>query len=303
MSIHHNKNVDLKLLTIFNAVFEEGSVSEAAKRLELEQSHVSHSLARLRKFVGDPLFVRSGRSIAPTPKAIAIAPSIAALIRDLAELAQPDDLHIAASRRVFSISANDFERRVFATGLTRAILAQAPDAGIAISDTPGQFAEPLRKGECDCVVTPLPPPDLNEFHAQTLFEDRFVCFFDDRHLDARTVRENYADLKHAMVRFAGNPQSPVEAALGRSGIQRSVKLFAPSFGALAELTRDTDFIVTVPSRLQETVFSGFAQTQPPIDLPKLVFNLIWHGSTHRSAEHQWLRDQIVQSVSSDRARS
>ncbi|MEO0920195.1 MAG: LysR family transcriptional regulator, partial [Pseudomonadota bacterium] len=129
--IRHMKNIhinslDLKLLKVFRAVFEEGSVTKAAARLSLEQSQISHLLNRLRKTLGDPLFVRSGRSIAPTERAIVIAPSVQAIIEQIESLGETAALDLSVLTDTFTISANDYERRLLAPILPSAFSHRLP---------------------------------------------------------------------------------------------------------------------------------------------------------------------------------
>jgi hypothetical protein len=166
MNKFHVSDVDVKLLQIFQAVFEEGSVTAASERLDLGQSLVSHALDRLRSAFHDPLFVRSGRSIAPTDRAQELAPDISRIIEQLHELAEPSLLNKKLLSTIFTLSANDFERRLIGSNLLADMLEEAPNASLRLINTEAPVIETLRSRQCDVVVAPSTLPDLHDFYSE-----------------------------------------------------------------------------------------------------------------------------------------
>lgn len=306
--IRHMKNIhinslDLKLLKVFRAVFEEGSVTKAAARLSLEQSQISHLLNRLRKTLGDPLFVRSGRSIAPTERAIVIAPSVQAIIEQIESLGETAALDLSVLTDTFTISANDYERRLLAPHLAECFFTQAPRAKLVFAHTSGSIEERLRSREWDVVISPRSLAGVHDIHSRKLFEDVYACFFDGAILDARTVRQSYGEQLHAIVRFEGNPPSPVDTVLSAMGLKRDVRLVAPSFEALPALLAGQPLVATLPSRLAKGGFEHFVRTDLPFASPRLSFQMIWHSATHHSPKHKWFRDLLAKSVGQIRSTS
>lgn len=290
-------DVDVKLLMIFKAVYEQGSVTAASNELGLSQPLVSHALERLRSAFSDPLFVRAGRSIRPTVRASELAPDIGDIVERLISLAEPDQLDIQALTTNFRVSANDFERRILAPGVARKIFSEAPKASLSLSNTLDRIEERMRRRELDVVISPIAPPDVHDFYSEHLFDDQFVCFFDGDQLRAKDIQRRYCELQHAIVRFTGDGTSAVDMRLYSLGLSRSIQLVAPSFEALPELILGTPLVATLPSLLATSVFAEFDRTDFPFESPILDFKMIWHKTTHRSSQYQWLRSLIKQAAS------
>lgn len=284
--------IDLKLLRVFRAVFEEGSVTKAATRLSLEQSLVSHSLNRLRRLLSDPLFVKCGRTIAPTEHASNIAPAVQGIIEQIESLAEPATLDLAKLSTSFRVSANDFERAVIAPHLARRFFQEAPNAKLSFANTWGDIEEHLRKREWDLVITPRRVPDVHDLYGLKLFEERYACFFDGSVLDPDAVVHSYGEQLHAVVRFYGNPPSPMDTLLAGMGVERDVRLIAPSFEALPSLMQGRPLVATLPSRLANVGFKDFQCIELPFPAPQLVFQMVWHSSMHHSPKHRWFRELV-----------
>lgn len=296
MSEFNILKVDVKLLSIFSAVYREGSISIAADKLHLSQPLVSHALERLRQAFNDPLFVRAGRGIVATERAHLLAPEIDSIVDKLLMLSQPREFELAKIRQHFTISANDFERQLIGPSLLKTLLQEAPNTSLSLVNTEEQFVECLRQREYDLVLTPLLPPDLLDIHTKGLFGDVPRCFFDSTQLCASEVQANYTELDHAVVSFGYNKSRIVDKILKERGIARNIKLSTPSFEALPSLIRDTRLVATVPSRLAHSLFAGFGSTALPFEVPHIQFNMLWHKATHHSAPHRWLRERITQLI-------
>lgn len=290
------KNIDLKLLMVFLTVYYERSVSGAADKLDMGQSLVSHSLDRLRKYFDDPLFVRAGRNIAPTNRAIEIAPEIESIVLRLKSLSKRPSFTPSELTAYFVIAANDYERRRIMPAAFRNVTNTAPNVSLILLNTSNKMVEPLRNREWDLVISPQAPPNTGDFHSRDLFTDRFVCFYDKSQISADEIADGYTNLDHAIVRFQGDPVSTIDLALERLGQKRKVKLTAPSFEALPDFMAGTRLIATLPSQLRESIFSSFAHTEVPFQIAPLQFRLIWHKATHQSPEHIWFRRLIVESM-------
>lgn len=296
MSKFNISNVDVKLLSIFCAVYEEGSISRAAERLNLSQPLVSHALDRLRLAFKDPLFVRAGRSIAPTDRARFLAPEISELVQRLIGLSEPETLNLNEIETRFCLSANDFERQLLASKVSTELFQRAPHASLRLMDTKDTFVESLRAREYDVVVTPLALPDYMDIHSSALFEDNVQCFFDSSMLHADEVLSCYGELDHAEVDFGRTKSRVIDPALLQHGIVRKIKLAAPSFEALPPLLQGTRMVATLPSRLKYGLFADFECVPLPFPTATFTFNMVWHKATHLSAAHQWFRSLVRAAV-------
>ena len=289
-------SLDGKLLATFKAVFETGSVTQAAGQLGSSQSAVSHALDRLRDLFGDPLFVRAGRSIAPTERATALAPAIDDILDRLEQLLAPETFDPAGITSSFSLSANDYERSLLAPALATLVLQHAPKASLKLIDTRGNVSESLRARDCDVVVTPLNPANSYDLFSQPLFQDSYICVFDAKQLTPARVRRDYLNLRHATVRFSQSEPSTIDRILRERGHTRDVAIEAPSFEALPQLIKGTALVATLPSRLSPSFFPGFGSCKFPFGPASLDFHMIWHRTTQDSPKHRWFRALIQEAL-------
>jgi len=291
-----NINLDYKSLSIFKSIYEEGSVTEAAQVLGYSQSLLSHTLDKLRNVFDDPLFVRSGRKIEPTERAHALAPDISDVLEHLNRLSAPEVFNPAECKDSFTLSANDLERAIIGPQLLSMLLEQAPNATLKFIDTRGETISSLRKKHCDVILTPIKPKESFDVYMQSAFELEYSCCFDDSQISESQVKNNYLNEQHGRVVFSESEESTVDKILLEDGHKRNIKVYAPSFTSLAEITRGTRLISTVPVILTESCFSTFASCDVPFDIPKLQFYMLWHKSSHYSAKHQWFRSLIKQTI-------
>ena len=165
---------DLNLLLAFDVLLQERSVTRAARRLNVTQSAMSASLKRLRDALGDPILLQHGKTMVPTPHALALAPNVAESIATLRRLIQPSSgFDPATSSRVFRIAASDYIATVALAPLLQELEREAPALKLEISLTDESTSERLAKGEYDLVLT---PEDFIEpgHPAKLLFEERHV---------------------------------------------------------------------------------------------------------------------------------
>lgn len=146
---------DLNLLVIFDAIVAEGNVTRAAKRIALRQSAVSKGLAQLRQSFGDPLFLRSGRGVVPTPKALEIAGSVRQAIQALNNLTGPNDAFDPRTARLhFNIGATDYVTFVLLPALVTHLGEIAPNISVTVHDVePAAPEEMLLAGKVDLVLS------------------------------------------------------------------------------------------------------------------------------------------------------
>ncbi|KZK86288.1 Nodulation protein D 2 [Pseudovibrio sp. W64] len=288
--------VDVKLLTIFCAVAKEGSISRAAARMDVSQPLVSHALDRLRLVFGDPLFVRAGRGIAPTERALVLAPEVSEILDRLEALVSPEPLELEKMTTRFCLEAQDYERQLISPRLLDRFLIEAPQAKLRLIPSGRNYVDRLRMRESDVVVTPLPPSDQLDIYSTTLFEDCSKCFFDPKVVSEDEVRENFGTLPHATVRFSLSGTPFEERIFEQHGIERQLRVEVPSFEALPPLMRGSQLIAILPSRMAHGLFREFAHIEPPCPFPTVQFKMIWHKATHHSPAQRWFRGAVRQAV-------
>jgi len=290
-------DLDYRLLRLFLTIYDEGSVTAAANRLGVGQPTVSHGLDRLRQIVGDPLFVRSGRSISPTAHADEIAPQIRVLLQGMRDLTRvvtfdPDNPdHFAR----FTLGANDYEVAVVLPALMQRLQACKADIRLKILSISGEdnFVSLLRNGKIDHAISIQSAGKHADIAMQALFRERMRCFYDPAFHDGPpdTV-DRYCAADHARVIIGANDVSAIDDMLRAAGRSRRTALQVSTFASIPNLIRGTKIIATLPSRLSENMMGGFATCEFPLAFPGYGFAQYWHVRNAANAAHKWLRSEI-----------
>ena len=293
--------LDLNLLRVLDALLDTGSVSAAAVRLHLSVPATSRALSRLRRAMNDPIMVRAGRGLVPTPFAHRSRAQVRALL-DAAEAlrATPSDSP-ATWRRTFSIRINDGLAPVLGPRLTGRVAAAAPDVTIRFVAQDSKDPEPLRAGTLDLDVGAAdpPPPDL---HTHTLFTDRVVALVAaDSHL-GRAAELTIADLvnyPHISASRRGLKRGPLDDRLADRGLTRRVTSIVPNYAVAALLALEPDIISLAPRVLAEHLVERGVPLrwhEFPVPLPTVDVGLRWHRRLDEDAPSQWLRNQVRAAV-------
>lgn len=301
------QNLDLNLLVVFNQLLTDRRVSRAAESLGVSQPAVSNALARLRKTLGDELFVRTARGMEPTPYAERMAEAVAQALGLLqGAVNQREAFDPTTSQRTFKLAMTDIGEIYFLPQLMNTLAHAAP--GVAVSTARhhsghagGTHSDPLaddmRDGTVDLAIGLLPQLQAG-FFQQKLFRQRYVCLFRRGHpLSAkRPTLKAYAACEHVVVAAAGTGHHQVDAWLAQQGVQRRVRLTVPHFVAVGHILQSTDLVATVPERLAQRMVGPFelATAPHPAPLPDMAINLFWHAKYHREPGNQWLRQHLFQ---------
>jgi DNA-binding transcriptional LysR family regulator len=283
---------DLNLLFTLDVLLAEGSVVGAARRLRLSASAMSRTLARLRETTGDPLLVKVGRALVPTPRALELRAPVSQLVRDADALltAQPAP-DFARLVRTFTLRTSDGFVESFGPALLARVQAEAPGVRLRFLQKPDKGGGPLRDGSVDLetgVVDAGTPPDLRT-HA--LFRDRLVGVVRARHplAAARVTAARYAAGKHVTVSRPSLERGPIDVALQELGLKRDSEIVVGGFSSALALARASDLIATVPERHTGTLRTGMHTFSLPIATPKFTVAMLWHPRVDADPAHRWLR--------------
>jgi len=281
-------DLDGRGLQLFLAVYEEGAVTRAATRLSVTQSAVSHGLERLRGILGDPLFVRSGRGIVPTPRAEALVEPARRLLTSMKAMAEMAEFDPAEAQGSFTISTNDNERETLLPPVFHRLNRIAP--GLTLNVVPNRLDlhETLRSGAVDLGITPL-VPDGADFMQQALYEDRMAVFYDASVRAAPVDPQSYLAARHALVSFAAHMTHPVDEALATRGLSRQIVLKVPGIAAAGGLLRGSDVVLTLPRRIGGSLLRGLSVCDCPVAVAPLSFRQVWHRRNHTAGLHRWIR--------------
>ncbi len=288
---------DLNLLIPLDALLREGGVAGAARRLGLSPSAMSRALARLREATGDPLLVRAGRGLVPTPRALELRDQIGPLLEAATASLRPQQaLNLASLERVFTFRAGEMFVESFGPALFARVAAEAPKARLRFLPKPNQDSAPLRDAEVDLETGVLGPDIGPEIRALTLYRDRFIGVMRAGHPlnDGDITPEVYAAAEHVATARAGVARGPVDAALSELGLERRIAVAVPNFPAALALARGADLIATVPERGVDGVRDGLTTFQLPFPPPEVAVALLWHPRLDADPAHRWLRACVRQ---------
>lgn len=293
------EDVDLNLLVVFRHLLAERSVSRVAERLDLSQPAVSNALARLRKLLGDELFLRTPAGMVPTPFAEQLAESVTyGLDMIHGALNQRASFDPQSSQRAFVIGMTDIGEIYFLPPLMELLRAQAP--GVTVStcrNREGHLREDMEAGRVDLALGSLPGLKAG-FFQRRLFKQRYVCMFRKGHRLAKkklTLAE-FSAAEHLLVASPGTGHGQVDDILKRSGIERRIVLTVPHFVAVGHILQSSDLVATVPERFAERMVEpfGLVAVPHPATLPEVAINAFWHAKLHRDPANQWLRGLIAE---------
>lgn len=284
--------LDGRLLKLFLSIYDSNSVSRAAEEFDLNQSTVSHNLEKLRRGLGDPLFVKSGRGITPTVFAIELVPRVREIVALLEGLSTSETYDPRIDGHPITIATNATELLPELIKMRDIIGEHAPHAQLRFLELGSrENVEPiLESGKADLVVTARMAAYPSSLLTSSYVCDPHVCFFDaEVRKPPRTIKQ-YSAARHAVLDFGGSRKSTVALALEQQSVSRSIALMAPNAQVLGQLIKGTDLVVTMQSRLLASAFNGLATCRPPVALPDVCFDLVWHRCANGSARSRWLRD-------------
>lgn len=288
---------DLNLLVALDVLLATESVAAAAERLHLSPSAMSRTLARLRAATGDPLLVRAGRRLVPTPRAMALRDRIAPLLQEAAVVLRPESaIDPNTIERAFTIRSRDGFAETFGPVLVATLAAEAPGLRLDFIAKTERDSTPLRDGTVDLetgIVGPVLGPELR---ARSLFRDRFVVVLRHGHpLAGETVDiAAYAAANHVHVGRPGATPGPIDLALGTQGYARRIAVIVGGFSAALMIARGSDLIATVPERHTITLRDGMVTLPLPFPMDPITISLIWHPRMEADPTHRWVRDRIRQ---------
>ena len=291
--------IDLNLLTVFDAVLAEGNISRAAERLGLSQPAVSNALARMRKATGDRLFVRLAKGMAPTPYAQRIADPIHhALATIRTSMAESKGFDAATSARSFSVYLTDLGEVFFLPRLLAHLRRVAPGVRIRTLPMPTEYSqEALKNGEVDLAIGNL--PDFHAgFYQQRLFRDHYVCVVRRDHpaIGGRITPRQFAAASHAIATPAGTGHDIILRTLMEHGLENRIVLQVQNFLVLPTLIATTDLLAMVPHSVgsQLSRYNDIKLLPMPISIPAFDIKQCWHERFHDDEGNRWLRQQFAE---------
>ncbi|GLX16776.1 MULTISPECIES: LysR family transcriptional regulator [Streptomyces] len=285
--------VDLNLLVALDVLLEESSVSRAAARLHLSEPAMSRTLGRIRKALGDPVLVRAGRTMVPTPHALSVQGEVRAVVeRARALFLTGGRVDLETLTRTFTVLAHDSFAAAFGAALFRRAAREAPGVRLRFLTESHVDLPMLREGVADLEfgVIDARSPEVRTEH---LFDDRVLGVVRAGHpllRGGRITPGRFAGGEHLTVSRRGRLEGPVDDALAERGLARRVVGSMASFSASLFVLRQTDLIGLAASRtVPQTDALGLVTFEVPLELPPLPVGLAWHPRHDADPAHVWLR--------------
>jgi DNA-binding transcriptional LysR family regulator len=286
---------DLNLLVTLDVLLAEGSVAGAARRLRLSPSAMSRALARLRETTGDPLLVRAGRGLVPTPRAIELRERVGRIVEDAEAVLRPAEaLDLRQLVRTFTLRTSDGFAENFGPALIDRVGREAPGVRLRFAQKTSKDSAPLRDGTIDLETGVVGAAEAPELRAQALFRDRFVGVVRAGHplSEGEITPARYAAGRHIRVSRRGRERGPIDEALGELGLEREIATIVDGFSTALALARATDLVASVPERHTGNLRAGMHTFPLPIDVPGITVSLLWHPRLGADPAHRWLRECV-----------
>ncbi|TXG12691.1 LysR family transcriptional regulator [Burkholderia territorii] len=288
---------DLKLLQLFDLLYEIRSVTRVAEQLGQSQPTVSIWLGHLREYLHDPLFVRTPGGMAPTPQADALIGPCREILESLRRFtAWEIAFDPATAQRRFRICMTDASHITLLPRLLAHVRAQAPGVRLEAARIDGNTERALESGEADLAIGYVPWLG-GGIYQQKLYDQDWVCLANRHHprIRGRLGGKQYRSEGHVAI-TAGTGAQLLEQALRQARVERDVVLELPGFLGLGAIIQSTDLITTLPRHIGETLAhaSDLAVHACPIPVEGFAVRQHWHARYHHEAGNRWLRGLVIQ---------
>lgn len=287
---------DFNLLITLDAVLAEGSVAGAARRLRLSPSAMSRALARLRDTTGDPLLVRAGRGLVPTPRALELRAQVGQIVEDANRVLRPaEKLNLKKLARTFTLRSSEGFVENFGPDIIARAGAEAPGVRLRFMLKPNKDATPLRQGTVDLETGVVETTTAPELRVQELFRDRYIGVVRMAHplSQGKISPARYAAGGHIHVSREGLDKGPIDEALALFELERKIVTIVGGFSTALALARASDLIASVPERHTGVLRAGMHSFPLPVSTPQFTVSLLWHPRLDADPAHRWMRGLVL----------
>ncbi|MET0401548.1 MAG: LysR family transcriptional regulator [Cystobacter sp.] len=295
---------DLNLLVALDALLTDGTVAGAARRLGLSSSAMSRALTRLRDATGDPLLVRAGRGLVPTPRALALREQVQKLSREARAVLRPSPaaVDVRTVERTLTLRTNEGFVEAFGAPLVLAVAAEASGVRLRFAPKADKDVRPLREGLIDLEIGVLGETGP-EIRTQALFRDRFIGVVRKGHpllAEREFTPERYAAFGHVVASRRGRAGGPVDEALAALGLARTVVAVVPGFRAALSIASASDLVALVTASFLERSdlepAGGHARVESfelPVATQPILVSQMWHPRLDADPVHRWFRSLVL----------
>jgi DNA-binding transcriptional LysR family regulator len=297
-------HVDANLLVALEALLAEENVGRAARRMGVSASAMSHTLARLRELVGDPLLVRAGQRMTLTDRARGLVGPLRDGVGSFATvLARPVALDLRREQRTVRVASVDFAQSMLVPRLANVLASEAPGIDLVVKPFADRSLEELTAGEVDLVL--CLQRTSTGLRSRTIHEEPFVCCVRRGHplLRERLGVRRFAALDHVLISPRGRVRGAVDDALRGHGLRRRVAVVVTTFMAAALLVAASDLVLTcaATSALEAERHFGLQSFRPPLAIAPARMGMFWHARQHDDPCLAWFRDRVAEVPATARA--
>lgn len=302
VSLRPLHSMDLNLLVALDALLEEESVLRAARRMHVSPPAMSRTLDRIRRSLGDPILVRAGRALVPTPRALELRPRVRALVAEAeAVLREGSALRLGTLTRRFVVRSSDATVEMIGADLVRVLRSEAPGVTVVFVPEGDEDVAALRDGRIDLDIG-VAGDTGPEIRIQTLFKTRVAGVVRRGHplASGKVTPERFVEHPHVGVSRAGKVHGPIDEALRKKRLARTVAAVVPGFRAALVLVARSDMVGAVPPMVVAALGADLdlATFPLPVATPGVTISQTWHPRFDADPAHRWLRDRIREVLAS-----
>jgi DNA-binding transcriptional LysR family regulator len=306
------RTLDLNLLRVFDEVMAERNLTRAARNLSITQPAVSNALRRLREVLGDELVRRAGAGVEPTPRALALWPTVRDALRQLQHTLAPGEFDAATADTTFLLAMADATAAELIPGLVQIAEKEAP--AISLRVLPLTTRDPrrmLENEEVDMAIGYFPAVIASlaargqsgvgvPFETQRLYLGQYVCVMRRGHplANAPLTLDDYCAARHLLVSFSGRPYGFIDQTLGAMGRERRIVVTVNQFFTAGRVVANSDLLTVLPRHFVTVtgIDDQLVLRDLPFDQPPVHVDAIWHRRAQHGHAHEWLRTALLRSA-------
>lgn len=306
------RTLDLNLLRVFDEVMAERNLTRAARNLSITQPAVSNALRRLRDTLGDELVRRSGSGVEPTPRALALWPTVRDALRQLQHTLAPGEFDAGIADTTFLLAMADATAAELIPGLVQIVEKEAPavslrvlplttrdprrmleneEVDMAIGYFPAVIASLAARGQSDAAVP---------FETQRLYVGEYVCVMRRGHplADSPLTLDDFCAARHLLVSFSGRPYGFIDQTLGALGRERRIVVTVNQFFTAGRVVANSDLLTVLPRHFVKVtgIDEQLVLRDLPFEQPLVHVDAIWHRRAQHGHAHEWLRQALLRSA-------
>ena len=313
------RTLDLNLLRVFDEVMAERNLTRAARNLALTQPAVSNALRRLREVLGDDLVRRAGAGVEPTPRALALWPTVRDALRQLQHTLAPSEFDAAVADTTFVLAMADATAAELIPGMVQIAQAEAP--AISMRVVPLTTRDPrnlLENEEADMAIGYFPAVIAGltargqsgqavPFETQRLYVGQYVCVMRRGHplADRPLTLDDFCAARHLLVSFSGRPYGFIDQTLGAMGRERRVVITVNQFFTAGRVVANSDLLTVLPRHFVRVtgIDDQLVMCDLPFDQPLVHVDAVWHRRAQHGHAHEWLRNALIRAAAAAFAQS